>query len=372
VCVEFVKGEKKEKKSSYCLVLRRNLVKWDGGEGKDVHLEETDTKDWDQFEVNAKKFGYKSTFDMDLYTTPLDKNSAFFKENEGRAAKLAAEIEGKSASTSHQAEERGQDDLFDQADEEDRYSGVHSAAAGSKSGNVYVPPHLRKMEPAVIPPPASAAPQIPALASPAPVLPTPASPLSATKDRKKLTLNPGITAFKPGFNISFSPAPVPSAPSPVAAPAIPASPSVAAPLAGASFPSSPAVAASPARAVAPAVPSSEVASSPSSSLSAKERMRLTMQKGGDSRSVAPTFVPQQPTVPTTFAMPPHYVPLQHMQQQQQQQQQQHQQQQMFQQMQMQQQIQMQQLQQQMHHVPYGPGPGIGGVGVVLPPRLPHK
>lgn len=275
-------------------------MKWEGGEGKDMHLEETDAKDWDQFEVNAKKFGYKSTFDMDLYTTPLDKESAFYKANEARAARLAAEIEGKAAQTLHQAEERGQDHLFDQADEEDRYSGVHSAAAGAASspssssgarsgGSVYVPPHLRKVEPAVIPPPASAAPQ-PAVigppASAAPSSPAPASPATGDgKERKKLTLNPAASAFKPGFNISFSPAPAP-APAPAAVPApVPA-------------------------AVPAAVPGLAAPSSPASpgAVSFIDKLRLAAQKYAteDRNAAPPVFVPHTPPPqqPVPMALPP--------------------------------------------------------------------
>ncbi len=290
-------------------------MKWEGDkDGKDMHLEDDSTQGFDQFAVNAQKFGYKSSFDMDLYTTPLDKDSAFYKANEARAARLAAEIEGKTAHTLHQAEERGQDELFDEADEEDRYSGVHSAAA-PRPGHVYVPPHLRK-EPAVIPPPASAAPQ-PSAMSPAPASPAPAaSPLAAPspvtaegKERKKLSLNPGASAFKPGFNISFSPAPAPAptpvvpAPAPVVVvvspmPMVAPMPVVLAPMVimpSSSPPPSPA-------AVVPGSPAS-----PAASISFKEKLRLAAQKlAAEERGAAtPVFVPQQqqqqqPTIPQSF------------------------------------------------------------------------
>lgn len=50
----------------------------------------------------------KSTYQEELYTTPLDRNSEFYKSQERRAAKLAAEIERGITTNIHLAEERGQ------------------------------------------------------------------------------------------------------------------------------------------------------------------------------------------------------------------------------------------------------------------------
>lgn len=47
----------------------------------------------------------KSTFDENLYTTPLDKES-LSREQMARAERMAAEIEGKSSSNIHMREER--------------------------------------------------------------------------------------------------------------------------------------------------------------------------------------------------------------------------------------------------------------------------
>jgi PAB1-binding protein PBP1 len=64
----------------------------DNGE-KELSLEQSIGKDWDQFEVNEKQFGVTTDFKEELYTTTLDKTRADYKEKEARAAKLAWEIE---------------------------------------------------------------------------------------------------------------------------------------------------------------------------------------------------------------------------------------------------------------------------------------
>lgn len=48
---------------------------------------------FDQFEVNKKKFGVKTSYDERYYTTALDKNSDFYKTNIKKASQLAKEIE---------------------------------------------------------------------------------------------------------------------------------------------------------------------------------------------------------------------------------------------------------------------------------------
>ena len=48
---------------------------------------------WDQFAENEKRFGVKTDFHEELYTTVLDKSGADFKKKEEQAARLAKEIE---------------------------------------------------------------------------------------------------------------------------------------------------------------------------------------------------------------------------------------------------------------------------------------
>lgn len=49
---------------------------------------------WDQFDVNEKLFGVKTSFDEHAYTTPLNRDAPDFKEKEKKAQQLANEILG--------------------------------------------------------------------------------------------------------------------------------------------------------------------------------------------------------------------------------------------------------------------------------------
>jgi hypothetical protein len=208
----------------------------------------------------------QTSFDMELYTTKLDTNSGWFNKNKDFAEHIAREIEGRGATNTHQAEERGQKQLRDNdddVDEEERYSGVQRTApttAMAPSGDLgkskYVPPHLRgaaagnqaakagdaKAEPvgakAGSPPsPAatssgvgvgaavSSSPGTPVSpATPPPSTAPPSEPSSGGGERKKLSFNPDASVFQPALKISFGPPSIPTpsnAPPPVALVAMP-------------------------------------------------------------------------------------------------------------------------------------------------------
>lgn len=78
--------------------------------------------DWDQFSANEKKFGVKTTFDENLYTTKLDMKKIDEKRH-AEAERIAAEIEGTVSTNIHIATERNQAIAMDY-DDEDLYSGV--------------------------------------------------------------------------------------------------------------------------------------------------------------------------------------------------------------------------------------------------------
>jgi len=80
--------------------------------------------DWDQFKANEEKFGVKSTYDENLYTTPLNRTS-LTKEQIEKAEKAAKEIMSQTSSNPHLMEERGHavKDAWG-GDEEARYSSV--------------------------------------------------------------------------------------------------------------------------------------------------------------------------------------------------------------------------------------------------------
>ncbi|CCC67249.1 hypothetical protein NCAS_0A06910 [Naumovozyma castellii] len=129
-------------------------------------LEESSST-WDQFAVNEKKFGVKSTFDEHFYTTKINKNDPQYQQRLKEADKIAKEIESQNTfGNVHLAEDRGV--IIDDSgmDEEDLYSGVDrrgdellaslktNAKPVTTKPNKYVPPTLRTqphhMDPAII------------------------------------------------------------------------------------------------------------------------------------------------------------------------------------------------------------------------------
>ncbi|KAJ6619738.1 hypothetical protein B0H10DRAFT_2024730 [Mycena sp. CBHHK59/15] len=93
---------------------------------------------WDQFNVNEKLFGVKTSFDEDAYTTKLDRSAPDFKERERKAQRIANEIIGAGTSNPHIAEERNQIVDDSGANEEDKYGAV------VRGNNAYVPPGARR------------------------------------------------------------------------------------------------------------------------------------------------------------------------------------------------------------------------------------
>ena len=70
---------------------QRDLRRWEPDEDgpEDVGtLEDLGQEKFDQFEVNARLYNYKSTYSDEVYTTPLDRNSAFYKTNSKMAGTL--------------------------------------------------------------------------------------------------------------------------------------------------------------------------------------------------------------------------------------------------------------------------------------------
>lgn len=124
---------------------RQEMEKWVPDSNLNVSLEQLsltdDTKDnngksWDQFETNEQKFGVKSEFNEELYTTKINRNDPNYQKNLEKATKLAAEIESQSFNGNvHLAEERGL--KFDDSglDEEDKYSGVDRSISIDAKGD---------------------------------------------------------------------------------------------------------------------------------------------------------------------------------------------------------------------------------------------
>jgi len=121
----------------------RQLQPWvSAGFEMDSSLELNGEKeDWDQFEVNKKLFGVHTTYSEEFYTTPLDRDSRFYKEKQHEVERIASEIEGKVSSNPHILEERGHKIEADN-DEEERYSSV--IRDNPNQTEKYIPPQRRK------------------------------------------------------------------------------------------------------------------------------------------------------------------------------------------------------------------------------------
>lgn len=107
---------------------QRELKRWvaDGPSDADGGLEKTtDNKPWDQFAANEEKFGLKTDYDENIYTTTIDRSHPSYKSRMAKADQMAREIERSNPVSSHVAEER----VMDYAgpadgglDEEEKYS----------------------------------------------------------------------------------------------------------------------------------------------------------------------------------------------------------------------------------------------------------
>lgn len=78
---------------------------------------------WDQFAENEKRFGLKTDYDENIYTTAIDKTHPQYKQRLAEADRKAREIERSTATNSHIAEERIRDNLTAEEnglDEEDK------------------------------------------------------------------------------------------------------------------------------------------------------------------------------------------------------------------------------------------------------------
>ncbi|ROV97059.1 hypothetical protein VMCG_07518 [Cytospora schulzeri] len=131
---------------------QRELKRWqpDAPEDVDGSLEKSsDNRPWDQFAVNEEKFGLKTDYDENIYTTAIDRSAPSYKARMANADRLARQIERSAPASSHVAEERVMDYIGGAdggLDEEDKYSGVKRQDFPPLSGqnpNKYTPPARR-------------------------------------------------------------------------------------------------------------------------------------------------------------------------------------------------------------------------------------
>ncbi|KAL8675829.1 MAG: hypothetical protein Q9186_007569 [Xanthomendoza sp. 1 TL-2023] len=127
----------------------RDLQRWEPSAATEVDMSlEGPEGSWDQFQANEQRFGLRTDYDENLYTTSIDRSHPDYRRREAEALRIAYEIEGGQADNAHVREERGINDPEDAMDEEDKYSGVRRQAADyppllSNQGNRYMPPARR-------------------------------------------------------------------------------------------------------------------------------------------------------------------------------------------------------------------------------------
>ncbi|KAI9643794.1 poly(A)-binding protein binding protein [Ciborinia camelliae] len=103
---------------------------------------------WDQFAENERRFGIKTDYDENIYTTQINTNHPHYAQRLAEADRKAREIERSTALNSHVAEERIADHIGSNEnglDEEDKYSGVRRQDFPplTSSKGAYQPPGKR-------------------------------------------------------------------------------------------------------------------------------------------------------------------------------------------------------------------------------------
>lgn len=137
----------------------RPLQKWQSetpadldGSLESMRLKPSSGGAWDQFAENERRFGLKTDYNEDIYTTKIDKSHPMYKQRLADAERKAREIERSITNNAHVAEERIQDHVGGDdngGDEEDKYSGVRRQQQQqdfpplTPSNNKYTPPARR-------------------------------------------------------------------------------------------------------------------------------------------------------------------------------------------------------------------------------------
>lgn len=102
-------------------IRERNLQRWEPStdNGGDLSLEQSPGT-WDQFQVNEQKFGVKSDYDENIYTTTIDRSNPLYPQREAEAQRIVKEIEGTTTDNVHVKEERGIANEGDGLNEEEK------------------------------------------------------------------------------------------------------------------------------------------------------------------------------------------------------------------------------------------------------------
>lgn len=81
-----------------------------------MSLESSSTGGWDQFKANEERFGLRSDYDENIYTTTIDRQNPQYAKRAMEADRIAREIEGSASNNAHMREERG---LADEGQDEE-------------------------------------------------------------------------------------------------------------------------------------------------------------------------------------------------------------------------------------------------------------
>ena len=95
----------------------RKLERWQApADSSTTFGDSSHSGDFDQFKVNEQKFGVKSTYNEEDYTTHIDRSSANYAEKNARAARSAAEITGDTGSNAWSEQRGANDEGYDEED----------------------------------------------------------------------------------------------------------------------------------------------------------------------------------------------------------------------------------------------------------------
>ena len=120
-CAGTTQGFRIDSDISGGLALReRDLQRWEPPSSHDVDMSQESIGEWDQFAAN-ERFGGKSDYHEDIYTTTIDRSGPLYRMRELEAERKVREIEGASTINAHIREERGLDVGDDGLDEEERF-----------------------------------------------------------------------------------------------------------------------------------------------------------------------------------------------------------------------------------------------------------
>lgn len=108
--------------------------------------------EWNQFAANQKLYGITPEFDLNDYSTEINRNASNYKELEERSSKIAKEIMSQATNDTHRLEERGitkpsdfsEDKLYSAVNAEERWAETSREEVTASSSSALPPPVCEK------------------------------------------------------------------------------------------------------------------------------------------------------------------------------------------------------------------------------------